>query len=473
MGHAHHFLSRLDRLALAHVDLALDLYRDHDRLRYVLGEVPLPEGAERVAISLDDPWEGPFVVVTRAGQFVTCLAAGMHAGDLPIVTRSELDAITAKYFLWQEREAARDQLGGVDGGASFLFGRLLDAGPLLAREEFAALAALHPLIGDRYLLLSAEWALSSRKLQLKLKPVLKLLPKKKRGLTLRAEQAEQLQVYWQTFFASGHLAVLALADGGELVRQQAGGDEAAFGRIGHALAAAVIDGGIFSKTVRGSWALGQLGEAWIPHARRLLAAAKSGADVLTALLGLLAIGARHDALRAEVVSIFKDVPPLPNEESRSWANYVCECGVNVLADVGTIVANQRKMGAEIAVGARDRYPEGSPYRYRRPEDVPGDVAWSYPFIVTGDIARDEKMLPAALSMVVPAALSEPEQLYLPRRCVELIETKWEPSTSLEIMTGWLEGLWKPAPRPAGPTRSGPCPCGSGKKYKRCCGAAAT
>jgi hypothetical protein len=472
MGHAHHFLSRLDRLALGHVDLALDLYRDHDRLRYVLGEAPLPEGAERVAISLDDPWEGPFVVVTREGQFVTCLAAGMRADDLPIVTRSELDAITAKYFVWQEREAAREQLSEADGGAAFLFGRLMEAGPLLSREEFAALAALHPLIGEEYRSMSAEFALSSRKIQLKLKPVLKLLPKKKRGIALRPVQAEQLQVYWQTFFASGHLAVLALADGGELVREQAGGDDALFGNIGRALAATAVDGGILSKLVRVSWALGQLGEAWIPHGRRLLAEATTASDVLTASIGLLAIGARHDALRAEVVSIFKDVPPLPNEEARSWATYVCGGGVNLLANVGSMVANHRKLGASLAVEDRDRYPEGSPYRYARPEDVPADIAWSYPFILTGEIGRDQAMLPAALTMVVPAALSEPEQLFLPRRCVEFLETKWEPQTSLGIMSGWLEQVWKPAPRPTGPTRSGPCPCGSGKKYKRCCGATA-
>ncbi|WP_080682074.1 SEC-C metal-binding domain-containing protein [Sorangium cellulosum] len=26
-----------------------------------------------------------------------------------------------------------------------------------------------------------------------------------------------------------------------------------------------------------------------------------------------------------------------------------------------------------------------------------------------------------------------------------------------------------APRQEGPSRKGPCPCGSGEKYKRCCG----
>lgn len=66
MGHEHHFLSRLDRVSLPHVELALELYRDHELMRFLLRDAELPEGAERAAISLADPKEGPFLVVTRA-----------------------------------------------------------------------------------------------------------------------------------------------------------------------------------------------------------------------------------------------------------------------------------------------------------------------------------------------------------------------------------------------------------------------
>jgi len=38
--HAHHFLSRLDRVSLPHVELALGLYRDDDMLRYILRPRP-------------------------------------------------------------------------------------------------------------------------------------------------------------------------------------------------------------------------------------------------------------------------------------------------------------------------------------------------------------------------------------------------------------------------------------------------
>jgi hypothetical protein len=59
MSHAEHFLSRLDRLASAEVELALQLYRDPELLRAVLNAVELPDAAERVAIALGERGCGP------------------------------------------------------------------------------------------------------------------------------------------------------------------------------------------------------------------------------------------------------------------------------------------------------------------------------------------------------------------------------------------------------------------------------
>src|SRR3954462_3480849 len=115
MGHEHHFLSRLDRVSRPHVELALALYRDDALLRYVLDSVHLPERAERVAISLDDPHEGPFLIVTREGRFVTCLGRGMSPGEWPIVTRGQLDGITAKLDDFRARVEAKEKLLGPGG----------------------------------------------------------------------------------------------------------------------------------------------------------------------------------------------------------------------------------------------------------------------------------------------------------------------------------------------------------------------
>ena len=145
MSHAHHFLSRLDRVSAPQVELALSLYNDAPLLRYLLGEAQLPEGAERVAISLADPTQGPFLVVTREGRFVTCLGEGMSCGDLPVVSRGKLDGIAAQIGDLRARFEACKQLAGQAGGLGKLLGRIHEAGDELSREEFIALSALHPL----------------------------------------------------------------------------------------------------------------------------------------------------------------------------------------------------------------------------------------------------------------------------------------------------------------------------------------
>ena len=467
MGHAHHFLSRLDRLSQSHVELALALYRDHERLRYVLEQSHVPEGADRVAVSLDDPHEGPFVLVTRTGRFVTCLARGMRS-ELPIITRADLDAITARHELWQDREEARRQLTGPEGEAAFLLGRILDSGPCLAREEFQALAALHPLIGDEYFEICSEWALTARRIQLTLKTALK-----KRGARLRPDQLDKLELYWKTFFAAGHLAVLSLVDGGEMLHRRAGGDARVFEANIDCLTSVILDGGIICKTMRGTWALGQLGEAGLAHARRRLAAATTGHDVLRATFTLLAIGARDEALRPEVVRAFDPIPPLATEEARTWATYVCGGGVKLLADIDSTLADHQRNGAIAALGFSDFYPINSPYHYERVEDVPADIAFAEPLQLPVQFLRDPDTLPKAIPMIIPAARATPEQLYLPRRCVEFLDQKWAPESSLMLLEGWLNAVRAPTPRRTEPTRGGPCPCGSGKKYKRCCAGTVT
>jgi hypothetical protein len=468
MGHAHHFLSRLDRLSRAHVDLALALYRDDERLRYLLEQARVPEGAERVAVSLDHPREGPFVLVTRHGRFVTCLGRGMCADNLPIITRAELDAFTAKHVVFQEREAARARLIGADGEAGFVLGRLLDAGPLLAREEFQALAALHPLIGDEYFRTSLEWAVTTRQLQLKLKRAIV-----KRGARLWPLQLEQLHLYWKLFFAAGHLAVLALSDGGELIHQKAGGSEDKLVNLADILGIVAVDGGSLARTTRCAWTLAHFGETWIPHARRKLHEAKTASDVLAPAFSLIATGARHDELRAEVIEIFSSVPRLATSEAQIWSEFLGPAAVGFLGDIEGVMAAHKRTGAALAVSFREHYPRTSPHHYTRPEDVPDDIAYSQPFLIVNNYARDAETRLHLVPTIIAAARAEPEQLFPPRRCVEFLEQKWEPEHSLLLMEGWLETARKPAPRPAGPTRNGPCPCGSGKKYKRCCATAET
>ena len=157
MRHAEHFLSRLDRLAGSEVETALELYRDPDLLRLVLAEVALPEAASRVAVSLADPVEGPFLVVTRDGHFVTCLARGMKPGELPIVTRGQLDALSQKFTTLRERLKLATRLTGKrEGACDMLLRRVLCAADSVSREDFLAVSAWEPLLGPDFLQMGGE-----------------------------------------------------------------------------------------------------------------------------------------------------------------------------------------------------------------------------------------------------------------------------------------------------------------------------
>ena len=149
-----------------HVELALALYNDLELLREVLARAGLPEGAERVAISLDDPIEGPFVVVTREGRFVTCLGAGMLVSDLPIVTRERLDAAAARVVAQvcaQSTEVSQEEIDAVPEDVARI--AYVSSQVTIHRSEELAplLASMHALpwlvrASPAELFLPAEWA---------------------------------------------------------------------------------------------------------------------------------------------------------------------------------------------------------------------------------------------------------------------------------------------------------------------------
>ena len=91
-----HFLQRLDRLSSSQLELALGLYRDSELVKALLGDLRLGEVSPRVAISIDDKVRGPFIVVTREGQFVTCLGAGMCVSVMPVLSKEHFDQVARK-----------------------------------------------------------------------------------------------------------------------------------------------------------------------------------------------------------------------------------------------------------------------------------------------------------------------------------------------------------------------------------------
>ena len=67
----------------AQTEFALELYRDHEAVAYVLDRVNVPRETERIALAIDDAREGPFVIEVRWRRFdgiVLTTARALPAG---------------------------------------------------------------------------------------------------------------------------------------------------------------------------------------------------------------------------------------------------------------------------------------------------------------------------------------------------------------------------------------------------------
>ncbi|WP_206079401.1 SEC-C metal-binding domain-containing protein [Polyangium spumosum] len=467
MGHAHHFLSRLDRVALPHVELALSLYRDESLLRYIFDRARVPDGAERVALSLDHPEDGPFLIVTRAGRFVTCLGEGMKVSNLPVVTRGQIDAISARAGELRERLVAAKALTG-GRGLRALLRRIYEAADELSREEFLAISALQPLYGFEFLRLYLHAACELNDARDLLLPLLRKTDK------LKPAYDDALLAYWRTLWAMSHFAVLAALDGREVLPPSI----LALLDQGSTFTWPTTRQGYLPLAIRGAWAAARIGKPLLGRYKRFYQEAESELQNIDGSLALLSIGMRHARLRAEAEkALGTDIPVKWRDTAfgkftraiRQMARSVAESERD---DPEALLASIRNFGAHLWVQIMKPRPAG-PLRYERPEDVPDDLSRAVMANTMQCYLRQSKGLSDALAWLftlVPwAARAAPEELYLPRAAVAAIHMPFRTELALNVLRQMLDHR---APvtqtRPEGPTRKGPCPCGSGKKYKRCC-----
>ncbi|HSO00367.1 MAG TPA: SEC-C metal-binding domain-containing protein [Candidatus Nanopelagicales bacterium] len=472
MGHAHHFLSRLDRVSLPHVELALTLYRDEDLLKYILGRARIADGADRVALSLDHPEEGPFLIVTRAGRFVTCLGAGMKASDLPVVTRGQLDGIAAKLGTLRERQEAANALAG-GGGVRALLRRIYDAADDLSREDFIAISALQPLYAKRFARLYLEAAIDLEEAGLLLLPTLRKTER------LKPVYKEALRAYWHTLWSVGHFAVLAAMDGAAPLPEKLFSSFAE--SRDYTLSWATTRQGILSLALRGAWAVARLGKPLLGMYKQCYHGAATYLHNVDGALGLCALGLRHSRLRTEVDKTLNAAAAATlGDDRQSRYVHAIRNAARTVNDIerrspGPFRAMHQKLGAKVWFEVTQRLPPGTPFRFDRPEDVPEALALTAAvnlpatYLDGANHASDALMW---LFMLLPwAARAAPEDLYFPRDALRAIRKPWTPDKTLTVLKALRDHedrAYVPS-EPEGPTRSGPCPCGSGKKYKRCCG----
>ncbi len=452
MGHSAHFLSRLQRLkGDAQLELALALYREPDAVRLAVAGAGAGPDYERIAIALGEGREPPHAIVTRGGAFVTCLGAGMRVRQSHVVPVAEARrAIETVARL----DRTRDRLelrGGVDG----LFDRLLKAGPRLAREDFEALWALGPILADS--ILDLHQALH------------KTLADIRRGVGARDRRRrgratdELMRSYGLGVEAMGHLTLLY----GTLDPDMLTGKLGQHGFSIDPLTASVCVLLEAGPMIRGAWLLGHLGPPIEARLRRQWRGAGSFIEAAQAACGLVAIAARHGQYEKTIRNVLADrSAPVYRRKLDTSALDLMMSAVDMAFDepeaTWTILRTMWIESTEFAPG--DPTPT--------PDEVPMELVGPWMIADGGPLWHEKNFDPLLRLgwMSVWAARQEAADLYLPAEAARMLNMSGDPERARESIRLNQDyfGYKRPARAKAKVGRNDPCPCGSGRKYKRCC-----
>jgi hypothetical protein len=458
MSHAEHFLSRLVRLADDEVKLALSLYYDSLWVREALRSVPLPEGAERVALSLDDCCKGPFLVVTREGQFVTCLARDMDTGQLPIIARDRLDVSARRVGRERQRAVLEERVCQGDEKLRSLMGRLFFEPDSICREDFLEVAAWEPLLGplflNTYLAMGIELTSQGQMLRQK-------------RLARRAS-TKVLHGYWNLLHSTGHLALL-----GAMTADREAYD-ALVQQIPQARAAysyPLTGTGVITFMLKGAWAAGRVGKSMLADYKRALAEDVALFELFDSVLVLLVLGRRSSKLRTEIK---KAVLAAPGRATAPEAQLLREQFGREIEAVCKVTAglldSSRQELDEMLLGAAENCFDCEVDLVS--DEAVRELAFSFPLLSWADGITDGLHFLSSLSLAAAVAELPPETFYLPRESHAQCYRPWEPGhtwTILEPMTRTVASRGPVRRQQPKIGRNAPCPCGSSKKYKRCCG----
>jgi hypothetical protein len=465
MGHAVHFLQRIERLSPAQADLALTLYREPALIAHVLRRVQLPDGAERVALALEDGPDAPHVILTRDGRFVTCLGAGMTVGECPVVPRAQIDRASEWISLLNTAVAQR-------GETARLWRLVLESGGALSREDFLALAALVPILGNEYVAAAIDMS--------KFQIAMLQRYRRARYRKITPKIREDLHLYWTAEWAVGHLAALCGERPDDLralcVRGKQGFE---------VLMNALVEMSMYTMStpvvLRGAWAAARGGRVLLPKLRQKLQAAQNRVEAMHTGLPLAATALRHRGTYAEVTkALASQRRKLQDADPHASNGGQVDILLREIQKIMDTAWHERLRRDHIALGAHayaafaERFPADSPMRITRVEDVPDDLALTAAVNFEGDLYADRHDIARTLTAVPWLATASGADLYLPATFFEACGPMFNLEATLKRMDSYYHYFLfdRPVRAVARPGRNEPCSCGSGQKYKRCCGAAA-
>jgi hypothetical protein len=464
VGHDLHFLQRVsDRTRGAEMDFMIGLYRDREFVRYLLAELHIGPDVGAVALAMGD--DGPYAVVVPSGNFVTCLEKGMKVKDALLVRRGKIDAIFKKDRTMRERRALAVQRGIDDKRA---IEKLETSGPGLSREDFLATAGL---LGPATTVLMQTYATCVQQADDKMP----YLMQRNLDAGLRREWTRDMAGH---VWGMAHATLMHVDNASrDWVEQWA---ELPAHQTGSPWMAMI---GAFEVPMfaRVAWLAGRLGKPFFPMYRQRFTTTADPIDLMEAGWGLVAMAIRHSALRGDVVRALA-IPPSPDSADvlRIFREKFARVAESLEREPDEAMIDMaRTLGRTAVVRATAHLEEGSRHRYAEPESVPDDLALPAMLEIpldALDLGRPEGLdvsFAATLTAVIASARMPAEGFYLPatylhaRGPTDLEEhgARFAARRRSLVVSG--ESAQRQGPKVG---RNDPCPCGSGKKHKKCCGA---
>lgn len=452
-----HFLERLERLDDPQVGDALALYYDPQLVRELLDYARARGTSERVAISIDHPREGPFIIVTQGGDFVTTLGRGMSPGALPVVPRGAWDAIRRESTRSREAWAAAREVGL--GKARDVTRRFRTGGPRVSLQVMLGMRALGSLLEDTFI----------RSLRVDLARVAGEAESVKQRASWRRVDDGRFRELGMALWRASHLLVLIAASdvkkrGPEdrfIADMQTIRPSFLFGRIG-----------LMGPLLRSIWAASKLGHVLFATYKAAFRSERIITGICESAAGVAAIGSRFSRYRGEAkkaLTIAERVDEPRLETFRSQTGRFFRGLLDEDTDPAVVREMGRQMGEERwAAAVGDKHLRAAPGAFPAALALPALSSMST--TVVDDIDAQYY-----LAQVAPMlGCLDLEDFYWPEEVVDAIET---PDLGDQVRP-YFENLRtaltrtenQPVRAAERPGRNEPCSCGSGAKFKRCCGA---
>jgi hypothetical protein len=210
----------------------------------------------------------------------------------------------------------------------------------------------------------------------------------------------------------------------------------------------------------------KLGRPVLPDYKRWYVQSESSLELVDSALGLLGIGLRHRGAAAEVRKALARENRAA-AEGRPAAVTIPQIQ-SIVEELTALVFDRPEdcARAHVEIG-RMHVTKKTEDAGELPEDIARLVAANSP---TTFLSSREGLI-LLFSCLPWVSRAQPEDLYWPAEYLEVIRQKWRPEQAASVLrdTQVANPAAEPTRVQAAPGRNEPCPCGSGKKYKRCHG----